>query len=54
MYRLEELSFMFEGKEVQNKVQSNINKQLELEPVPVAAAAEHRSDVDAAAPGTKV
>ncbi|KAI1445261.1 MFS general substrate transporter [Annulohypoxylon stygium] len=28
---LEELSFMFEGKEVQEKVQRNINKQLELE-----------------------
>ena len=30
---MEELSFMFEGKDVQAKVQSNINKQLELEPV---------------------
>lgn len=28
---LEELSFMFEGKEVQDKVQRDINKQLELE-----------------------
>ncbi|KAI1087376.1 MFS general substrate transporter [Rostrohypoxylon terebratum] len=28
---LEELSFMFEGKEIQEKVQRNINKQLELE-----------------------
>ncbi|KAI1392241.1 MFS general substrate transporter [Hypoxylon trugodes] len=28
---LEELSFMFEGKEVQDKVQENVNKQLELE-----------------------
>ncbi|KAK3898643.1 hypothetical protein C8A05DRAFT_18811, partial [Staphylotrichum tortipilum] len=32
---LEELSFMFEGKEVQDKVQKNVDKvlQLELEPV---------------------
>lgn len=33
MCRLEELSFMFEGKDVQDKVQSNIAKQLELGPV---------------------
>ena len=33
---LEELSFMFEGKEVQDKVQKSVDKalQLELEPVP--------------------
>ncbi|KAI1766025.1 MFS general substrate transporter [Hypoxylon sp. FL1150] len=30
---LEELSFMFEGKDVQDKVQSNIDKQLELQQV---------------------
>lgn len=27
---LEELSFMFEGKEIQDKVQHNVDKQLEL------------------------
>ncbi|RYO93512.1 hypothetical protein DL764_007980 [Monosporascus ibericus] len=32
---LEELSFMFEGKDVQDKVRNKINKQLELEPVEV-------------------
>lgn len=33
---LEELSFMFEGKEVQDKVQHNVDKvlQVELEDVP--------------------
>ncbi|ORY59708.1 general substrate transporter [Pseudomassariella vexata] len=30
---LEELSFMFEGKDVQDKVQHNVDKQLEMEPV---------------------
>ena len=38
IYRLEELSFMFEGKDVQDKVQSNINKQLELRPMGVEEA----------------
>ncbi|KAI0008670.1 MFS general substrate transporter [Xylariaceae sp. FL0662B] len=37
---LEELSFMFEGREIQSRVQSNVNKQLELEPVGQAAVVE--------------
>ncbi|KAI0886107.1 MFS general substrate transporter [Annulohypoxylon maeteangense] len=37
---LEELSFMFEGKEVQEKVQRNVNKQLELEHIKQNATAK--------------
>ncbi|KAI2462897.1 MFS general substrate transporter [Annulohypoxylon bovei var. microspora] len=37
---LEELSFMFEGREVQDKVQRNVNKQLELEQVKQNAKTE--------------
>ena len=37
---LEELSFMFEGKELQDKVQHNVEKQLELGPVGVTEVHE--------------
>lgn len=30
---LEELSFMFEGRDVQDKVQNNIDKQMELQQI---------------------
>ncbi|KAK7953520.1 hypothetical protein PG988_014214 [Apiospora saccharicola] len=35
---LEELSFMFEGKAVQNKVEDNVDKQLEMVPIDVVSA----------------
>lgn len=43
---LEELSFMFEGKEVQDRVQHNVDKQLELGPVGVTEVHEapHKDD----------
>ena len=34
---LEELSFMFEGKALQNKVENNVDKQLESVPIEVSA-----------------
>lgn len=46
---LEELSFMFEGKEVQDKVQHNVDKQLELGPVGVTEVheASHKDETKA-------
>ena len=42
---LEELSFMFEGKEVQNKVESNVDKQMEMETIAVSAGDKDASKV---------
>ncbi|KAI1394852.1 MFS general substrate transporter [Hypoxylon fuscum] len=43
---LEELSFMFEGREVQDKVQSNVDKQLELQQMDRdVASGTNRTDV---------
>jgi sugar porter (SP) family MFS transporter len=42
---LEELSFMFEGKEVQNKVESNVDKQMEMETIAVPAGDKDGSKV---------
>lgn len=42
---LEELSFIFEGKEVQDKVQSKVDKQLELENIDQRATERTETDV---------
>lgn len=42
---LEELSFMFEGKEVQNKVENNVDKQMEMETIAVSAGDKDTSKV---------
>lgn len=40
---LEELSFMFEGKAVQNKVENNVDKQLEMEPIDAPAGGDRET-----------
>jgi len=42
---LEELSFMFEDKAVQNQVENNVDKQLEMEPIDVATVDKDTSKV---------
>lgn len=42
---LEELSFMFEGKAVQEQVESNVDKQMEMKTIAVSAGDKDASKV---------